>query len=81
MWLQVLTVPFYAWSQASGLPERAAYLDVLLSSRCSHLATSQAAGLEPLFCVPGLRISPAMLPRCDLDFQGFSGLSLYRILS
>ena len=63
-WLQVLTVPFYAWSQTGSLPERAAYLDALLSSRSSHLATSQAAGLEPLYCVPGLRMSPALMPRC-----------------
>ena len=62
-WLQVLTVPFYAWSQAASLPQRAAYLDTLLGSQSSHLATAQSTGLEPLFRVPGVRASPAMLPR------------------
>lgn len=62
-WLQVLTVPFYAWSEAACLAERAGYLDVLLGSQSSHLATNQTAGLEPLFCVPGLRVSPTMLTR------------------
>ena len=39
--LQVLSVPFYAWDQAQSLQQRAAYLDCLLGSQSSHLATSQ----------------------------------------
>ena len=39
--LQVLSVPFYSWDQAQSLQQRAAYLDCLLGSQSSHLATSQ----------------------------------------
>ncbi len=39
--VQVLSVPFYAWDQAQSLQQRAAYLDCLLGSQSSHLATSQ----------------------------------------
>ena len=39
--VQVLSVPFYAWDQAQSLQQRAAYLDCLLASQSSHLATSQ----------------------------------------
>ena len=58
--MQVLTIPCYAWSQAVNLTQRAEYLNALLSSPSSQLATSQAAGLEPLTSIPSVRVSLAM---------------------
>lgn len=70
--LQVLTIPFYTWSQALTLAQRAEYLDVLLSSQSSQLATSEATGLEPLCRVSGVLnvLSPAMLSKGSLTSGG-----------
>ena len=61
--MQVLTVPFYAWANATSSSQRTCYLQALLGASSSHLATSQATALEPICRVPGVRIAHSMLPK------------------
>ena len=65
---QVLSVPFYAWDNTQSLQQRAAYLDCLLGSQSSHLATSQVGSRRCSF--NGFRCKYGTLP-CSYLAAGF----------